>query len=60
MPKIKNPDLKLVAIRLLQSDIQVARREAAVLAIPYQHVVRAWVNEAARRATKRRALSAKK
>lgn len=47
MPRAKNPELRLIAIRLREQDITVARRKARALGIPYQHVVRTWVAEAA-------------
>lgn len=49
MPRARNPELHLVAIRLRKRDLTVARKRARALGIPYQHVVRAWVAEAASR-----------
>lgn len=49
MPRAKNPDLHLVAIRLRMQDIAVARRRSRQLGIPYQHIVRRWVTEGAAR-----------
>jgi predicted DNA binding CopG/RHH family protein len=54
MPRVRNPDLVLVGIRLMKRDIAEAKRVARERAIPYQHVVRAWVAEKAERARVKR------
>ena len=49
MPRAKNPELRLIAIRLRKRDLAVARKKARLLGIPYQHIVRTWVAEGASR-----------
>jgi predicted DNA binding CopG/RHH family protein len=54
MPRVRNPDLVLVGIRLMKRDIAEAKRIGQARAIPYQHVIRAWVAEKAERARVKR------
>lgn len=51
MPRTTNPELKPVYIRLWRDDVAEARRVAEALKLPYQRVIRDWVN---RRATESR------
>jgi predicted DNA binding CopG/RHH family protein len=48
------PGLVLITIRLRADDVQRARDEGKRLAIPYQHVIRSWVADAATKRAKRR------
>ena len=43
MPRIADPNLVLINLRLRKQDIQEARRQSKKLGIPYQHVIRSWV-----------------
>jgi hypothetical protein len=54
VPRVKNPDLVLVSLRLMKQDIAEAKRLARSLAIPYQHVIRGWVADMAQQARLRR------
>jgi hypothetical protein len=54
VPRVKNPNLVLVSLRLMKQDVAEAKRAARALAVPYQHVVRGWVAEAAKRERLRR------
>jgi len=54
VPRVKNPALVLVSIRLMKQDIAEAKRAARALAIPYQHVIRSWVADMAQQARLRR------
>jgi hypothetical protein len=48
-----NPDLVLITLRLRGEDVRRARAEAKRLSIPYTHVIRGWVAEAATRMRKK-------
>lgn len=47
MPRVKNNNLTLVTLRLLKSDLAVARKLGRARAIPYTHVLRGWVSDGA-------------
>ena len=49
MPPIKNPNLRLLSIRLDKRDMTAARKEAKRWKRPYQHIVRDWVTAGADR-----------
>jgi len=53
MPRVKNPDLRIVNMRLRRQDIHTARVVARARVIPYQHVIRGWVSEMAKRERER-------
>jgi len=56
MPDSRNKtrgDLINISLRLRSADVRRARELASRLAIPYQHVIRGWVADAAE-ATKKR------
>jgi predicted DNA binding CopG/RHH family protein len=41
-------ELVTITIRLRADDVERARKRARVMAIPYQHVIRQWVADAAK------------
>lgn len=50
MPREKSTNLVLITIRLTAEAVKHARTVAKRLAIPYQHVIRGWVTDAANEA----------
>jgi predicted DNA binding CopG/RHH family protein len=56
MPRPKSLDLRLLSLRLRLADIDVARRHAESLGIPYQHVIREWVAQGAAALEKRKSV----
>ena len=48
MARPKQKDLVFISIRLRKQDIRDAKVRAKGLSIPYQHVIRGWVADAAK------------
>ena len=53
MTRERNLDLVVITLRLRTRDVKAARAVAKTSAIPYQHVIREWVANGARKAARR-------